>query len=77
MITNHSILYVLTENVAYEDTTVLGIYSDKMDALFDAHEKQTGHYEDYDISHWSNDSGSESVHLNDITWTVTQRRFSR
>lgn len=74
MTTNHSTVYVLTESVTYEDTTILGIYADKLDALSDAHnaahKRQTGHYEDYDTTHWSNDSGSESVGLGDHVWTV-------
>ena len=70
-----STVYVLTENIAYEGSNVLGIYANKMDALADAHdaahERQTGYYKDATISHWSNDTGSESVQLDDLTWIVT------
>lgn len=72
MTTNHSTVYVLTESVTYEDTTTLGIYADKLDALFNAynaaHKRQTGQCEDYEPTHWSNDRGS--VGLDDQAWTV-------
>lgn len=72
---SNSAVYTLTENVAYEGTTIHGVYSDKKDALADdhdaAHEQQTGYHTDYTISHWSNGSERESIQLADTTWVVT------
>lgn len=77
MTTKPKTVCYLTESAAYEDTTALDIFADKIDALFDVHEEQTGYCEDYDITYWSNDNGSESIGLDDHTWTVAPAEFSR